>query len=442
MRKLHLNLRKGIIVVLALILITTSVCVVAETSSIFYVDLTQSLPGDWTIINGGNTVDTWTYLEGGFGVFCDDRSAGSAAVMDEQLISPIVDCSRLTSVTLVYFHNFNGGSKTNTDQGDVYVSNDGGTSWNNVATYLPGTLRQGTDTIDITSLAAGQSKVMINFHFRDFGKYGYWWQVFNVRISGEIKEIPDPVADFSLSPEQQNEGAPIQFTDLSTLYLDDTASWNWDFGGIGTSSEQNPTFTFVDNDIYTVTLTVTSDGSTDVVSHVVTVLDLAPVAAFTWSPEQQYKKSSIQFTDLSTSYPDNIVSWSWDFDSIGTSSERNPTFTFINDGTYTVSLTVTDEDGSTATISHDVTILKFDSVAAIKNLIQDVRNMDLKKGIETSLVVKLKGAIWCIENGYYKAAIVVLKSFISEVKAQSGKKINKNQAEMLKNSAQYIIDNM
>jgi PKD repeat protein len=416
--------------------------VVAETSSIFYVDLTQSLPGDWTIINGGNTNDTWTYLEGGFGVFCDDRSAGSTAVMDEQLISPIVDCSRLTSVTLEYFHNFNGGSKTNTDQGDVYVSNDGGVSWNNVATYLPGTSRQGTDTIDITNVAAGQSKVIINFHFRDFGKYGYWWQVFNVRISGEIKEIPDPVADFSFSPEQQNEGSPIQFTDLSTLYLDNTASWNWDFGGLGTSSEQNPTFTFMDDGVYTVTLTVTNDGSTDVVSHVVTVLDLAPVAAFAWNPEQQGEGSPIQFTDLSNSYPDNIISWNWDFDGLGASSEQNPTFTFMNDGTYTVSLTVTDEDGSTATISYDVTILKFDSVAAIKNLIQDVRNMDLKKGIETSLVVKLKGAIWCIDNGYYKAAIGVLKAFISEVKALSDKKITKNQANILKSSAQYIINNM
>jgi PKD repeat protein len=442
MKMLHLNLRKCGIAILALILILTSVSVVAETSSIFYVDLTQSLPGDWTIINGGNTADTWTYLEGGFGVFCDDRSAGSAAVMDEQLISPIVDCSRLTSVTLAYFHNFNGGGGANTDQGDVYVSNDGGVSWNNAATYLPGSLRQGTDTIDITSLAAGQSKVMINFHFRDFGKYGYWWQVFNVRISGEVKEVFDPVADFSLSTEQQNEGLPIQFTDLSTLYPGNVISWSWDFGGVGASSEQNPTFTFMDDSVYTVTLTVTDDGSTNAVSHVVTVLDLAPVAAFTWSPEQQYKKSSIQFTDLSTSYPDNILSWSWDFGGVGTSSEQNPTYTFMNDGTYTVSLTVTDEDGSIATISHDVTILKFDSVAAIENLIQDVRNMDLKKGIEASLVVKLKGAIWCIENGYYKAAIVVLKTFISEVKAQSGKKITKNQAETLKNSAQYIIDNM
>lgn len=444
MKRFHLTLRKGSIILLALILILTSVSVVAETSSIFYVDLTQSLPGDWTIINGGNTNDTWTYLEGGFGVFCDDRSAGPTVVMDEQLISPIVDCSKLASVILEYFHNFNGGTGTNTDQGDVYVSNDGGASWNSVATYTPGTSRQGTDTIDITNVAAGHSKVMINFYFRDFGKYGYWWQVFNVKISGEAKVVFDnPIADFSSNPEQQNEGSPIQFTDLSTLYQSNAVSWNWDFGGLGTSTQQNPTFTFMDNGVYTVTLTITNDcGSTGVVSHVVTVLDLAPVAAFTWSPKQQDKRSPIQFTDLSTSYPDNIISWSWNFGGLGTSSERNPTFTFMNDGTYTVTLKVTDEDGSTATISRDVTILKFDSVTAIKNLIKDIQNMNLNKGIQTSLVVTLKGAIWCIENGHYKAAVAVLKAFICEVKALSGKKIPTTQAEMLKASAQYIIDNM
>ena len=91
MKRFHLTLRKGSIIILVLILISTSVCIAAENSSIYYVDLTQSLPNDWTIINGGNTADTWTFLEGGFGVFCDDRSAGSTVVMDEQLISPIVD---------------------------------------------------------------------------------------------------------------------------------------------------------------------------------------------------------------------------------------------------------------------------------------------------------------------------------------------------------------
>ncbi len=440
MKILHLNLKKEAVIILVLIL--ASVSVMAETSSIYYVDLTQGLPGDWTIINGGNTADTWTYLEGGFGVFCDDRSAGSSVVMDEQLISPIVDCSKLTSVILEYYHNFNGGKGTYTDQGDVYVSNDGGVSWNNVATYLPGTLSQCVVTIDITNIAAGYSEVMIKFHFRDFGSYGYWWQVFNVRISGEVKEVLElPVADFSWNPNQQNEGSSIQFTDLSASRSSDIVSWTWDFDGLGISSDQNPTFTFADNDDYTVTLTVTDDaGSTGVVSYVITVLDLAPTAAFSWSPEQQDKGSPIQFTDLSASYPDNIVSWSWDFGGLGTSSEQNPTFTFVDDGTYTVTLTVTDEDGSTDTASYDVTILGLSPVDAIKKLIQDIKDMNLKKGIQTSLITKLRSTIWCINNGYHKVAIATLKAFINEVKALSGKKIPVNQAKYLTDSARNIIN--
>jgi|GEM_PF-1064004 len=443
MKVIHLNLRKEAIVILVLLLLLASVSVViAETSSIYYVDLTQGLPGDWTIINGGNTADTWTYMEGGFGVFCDDRSAGSSVFMDEQLISPIVDCSRFITVILEYFHNFNGGKNGYTNQGDVYVSNDGGVSWINVATYLPATINQGVVKIDITNITAGYSKVMIKFYFRDFGKYGYWWQVFNVKISGELNEILDPPsAEFSWNPNQQNEGSPIQFTDLSSSRSSNIISWNWDFGGLGSSSEQNPTFTFMDNGVYTVTLTVTDDaGSASFVSYDVTVIDLASTAAFTWSPNQQDKGSPIQFTDLSTSYPDNIVSWHWDFGGLGSSSKKNPTFTFMNEGTYTVTLTLTDEDGSTSTISQDVTVLGLKPVAAIKNLIQDIKNMNLKKGIETSLITKLKTVIWCINNGHNKVAAATLKAFMNEVKALSSKKIQKKQANYLINSAQYIIN--
>jgi uncharacterized repeat protein (TIGR01451 family) len=167
-----------------------------------------------------------------------------------------------------------------------------------------------------------------------------------------------PVADFIWSPEPQDEGSPVQFTDLSTTNSDTIVAWHWDFGGLGTSTLQNPQFTFMNDGIYIVTLTVTDvDGSTDSASHMVTIVDLAPIADFTWSPEPQDEGSPVQFTDLSTSFPDSIVSWSWDFGGLGTSTLQNPQFTFMDDGTYTVTLTVTDADGSTDTVSHVITIV-------------------------------------------------------------------------------------
>ncbi|MBV6419072.1 MAG: hypothetical protein DAHOPDDO_00282 [Ignavibacteriaceae bacterium] len=53
---------------------------------------------------------------------------------------------------------------------------------------------------------------------------------------------------------------------------------------------------------------------------------------------------TVQFTDLSISQPNPIVSWEWDFDNNGTvdATTQNPSWTYTNFGYYTVKLTVSD----------------------------------------------------------------------------------------------------
>lgn len=66
------------------------------------------------------------------------------------------------------------------------------------------------------------------------------------------------------------------------------------------------------------------------------------------------------FTDVSIPAEGNkIVSWSWEFGDVAksVSTEQNPTFVYQSDGTFTVKLTVTDNNGLKATASKDLTIL-------------------------------------------------------------------------------------
>ena len=64
------------------------------------------------------------------------------------------------------------------------------------------------------------------------------------------------------------------------------------------------------------------------------------------------------FTDLSTDSDGTIESWSWDFEDGNTSILQNPTNLYLSGGTYSVSLTVTDDDGATDNISIDVEVVE------------------------------------------------------------------------------------
>jgi PKD repeat protein len=82
---------------------------------------------------------------------------------------------------------------------------------------------------------------------------------------------------------------------------------------------------------------------------------VAPVADFQGSPASGDAPLTVNFTDLSTGNP---TTYSWDFgDGIGTSTARNPSYTYNDVGTYTVTLTVTNDIGSdTKTKSDYITV--------------------------------------------------------------------------------------
>lgn len=63
------------------------------------------------------------------------------------------------------------------------------------------------------------------------------------------------------------------------------------------------------------------------------------------------------FTNASTDADGSVVAWSWDLGQGALSTEQHPTRTYASDGTYHVTLTVTDDDGAADTIAQDVPVI-------------------------------------------------------------------------------------
>ena len=145
------------------------------------------------------------------------------------------------------------------------------------------------------------------------------------------------------------------FTDTSTDTDGAITNWAWDFGDGNVSSAQNPNHSYAAGGSYTVSLTVTDDeGETDQVSSLVTVTapNQPPTAAF----NQSCVVLDCDFTDTSSDSDGSVVAWAWDFGDSGVSTAQNPSHSYTSDGSYTVELTVTDNEGATGVTSKLVTV--------------------------------------------------------------------------------------
>jgi carboxypeptidase T len=135
-------------------------------------------------------------------------------------------------------------------------------------------------------------------------------------------------------------GQTADFTNNST---GGGLSNEWDFGdGSPTSTDTNPSHLYAAAGTYTVTLTTSNVVDSDVATAVVTILQ-APQAGFTVVSPVTLGQTTV-FTNTSSG---SDLSYQWNFgDDSPISTDTSPSHLYGAAGTYTVTLTVTNEVGS------------------------------------------------------------------------------------------------
>jgi PKD repeat protein len=156
-----------------------------------------------------------------------------------------------------------------------------------------------------------------------------------------ITIITLPFADFDADDVEGCDPFEVQFINYSSS---NATSFQWSFpgGSPPTSTAFEPTIVYDNPGTFTVTLTAINAAGDDVytATNFITV-NPVPVAAFTHSG------SGLQITFNSAGSQGDF--YVWNFGDGQTSTAQNPVHTYAQGGSYTVTLTVSNECGSKAT---------------------------------------------------------------------------------------------
>ena len=180
----------------------TIACPGSCTTILHAEDFSGGLPGNWNIVDGGTTADTW-YLDNVADpgscantdpnapaadnwMAVDSDCAGSGNTLVETLATGFdVDCTvggPYSQILLKFDHYFNaiGG-----DLAEVYArSTATGGSWTNVASWTSDTANVESAAIDITAQALNQTDLRVGWRYDDAGLYAWYWYLDNVEICG------------------------------------------------------------------------------------------------------------------------------------------------------------------------------------------------------------------------------------------------------------------
>lgn len=223
-------------------------------------------------------------------------------------------------------------------QDGVYFSDNGGASFSKVVD-LPGASYANNVwnnfQVDLDAAAAGAGLSLSSTFVVKFQQYdnygiatdGVAWD--DISVTAGAAGSP-PVAAFSGTPTSGDFPLVVNFTDAST---NGPTSWSWTFGDGGSSTSQNPQYTYTAAGSYNVTLTATNAFGSDPETKTGYITVTTPSGGGVWE---------------AITYDDFEAGWGHYVDG-GSDCDRVANATFAHQGTYSARIR---DNTSTSVFTH------------------------------------------------------------------------------------------
>ncbi|MGQ9846455.1 MAG: PKD domain-containing protein [Bacteroidales bacterium] len=226
--------------------------------------------------------------------------------------------------TLTYQWNFGNGNSSNLQ--------------NPTANYI----NPGTYTVTLIVSNGSQSDTMV--------------------LTNYIHVFQNPTASFTINPTTGCVPLNVSFTNTSQLGDTIITNYVWDFGDGGSSNQQNPSHNYTQPGGYGVSLQIT-DGHgchASFTQQGAVIVSSIPQVAFTADYTSNCTAPfTVIFHNQSTGM--GTLTYLWNFGDGTTSTAQNPTHTYTQSGSYSVSLQVTNQYGC----SNDTTYTNYINISNV-----------------------------------------------------------------------------
>ncbi len=168
---------------------------------------------------------------------------------------------------------------------------------------------------------------------------------------------PSPQAAFNYAPGQGCMPLSVNFTDQSTSPSGEVLSYAWVFGNGTSSNQASPTVVYTDEGVYSVSLTVTDPIGCSSVSTQNNIIQVypPPVAGFSATPMTVYIDQPI--VNVYDGSLGNVNQWNYNVSNGMQFNSPNFSINFSDVGTYSITQTVSDGFGCSASAVLEVNVL-------------------------------------------------------------------------------------